>query len=67
MLEVTARLQFPGVVFRPVTPSTPEVEIALLGRCDKTSRVVLALRDAIVRGSPGAFVPCELLALSGNT
>ena len=67
MLEVTARLQFPGVVFRPVTASTPEVEIALLSRKDETSRVVLALRDAIVQGSKGAFVPCEMLAVARNT
>jgi hypothetical protein len=43
------------------------VEIALLARKDETSRVVLALRDAIVQGCDGAFVPCEMLAVAGNT
>lgn len=66
MLEVTERLNYPGVVFRPVLPSTPEVDIALLCRKQETSRVVLALRDAIVEGTQGAFEVCRQ-AVASNT
>jgi len=55
MVEVTARLNFPGVVFRPVSPSPPEVKIALLSRRGESSRTVLALKRALTECGTGAF------------
>jgi DNA-binding transcriptional LysR family regulator len=57
MIESTSRLNFPGVVFRPVTPSPPEVKIGLLSRRDETSRTVLALKEILTESSASAF--CE--------